>query len=75
MTVLGCHYEYRGERRPVTPETPQNKGFSRAEAPGSGGFTPNMGYRRCESYTASDSVPVVVDGQLVGQFPVSGILP
>jgi Uma2 family endonuclease len=32
-------------------------------------------YRRCETYTAADSVPVVIDGQTVGQFVVSSILP
>ena len=32
-------------------------------------------YRRCETYTAADSVPVVIDGQLVGHFAVSSILP
>ncbi len=32
-------------------------------------------YRRCETYTAADSVPVVIDGQVVGHFAVSSILP
>ena len=32
-------------------------------------------YRTCETYLASDSVPVVIDGRIVGQFPVSEILP
>lgn len=32
-------------------------------------------YRRCETYTAADSVPVVIDGQPVGQFAVSSVLP
>ncbi len=32
-------------------------------------------YRRCETYPSGDSVPVVIDGQLVGHFAVSSILP
>jgi Uma2 family endonuclease len=32
-------------------------------------------YRNCETYAIGDSVPVVIDGQIVGQFPVSSILP
>ncbi len=32
-------------------------------------------YRHCETYTVADSVPVVIDGQNVGQFLVSDILP
>ncbi len=32
-------------------------------------------YRRCETYTADDLVPVVIDGQAIGRFPVSAILP
>jgi Uma2 family endonuclease len=35
----------------------------------------NRRYRRCEIYTAADSVPVVIDGQVVGLFPVPAILP
>ena len=32
-------------------------------------------YRRSETYLVGDSVPVIIDGQAVGQFPVSRILP
>jgi Uma2 family endonuclease len=35
----------------------------------------NRGYRRCETYLLGDSVPVIIDGQAVGQLPVSSILP
>ncbi len=33
------------------------------------------GYRRRETYLIGDSVPVIIDGQAVGQFLVSSILP
>lgn len=32
-------------------------------------------YRRSETYAAGDSVPVAIDGQATGPFPVSTILP
>jgi hypothetical protein len=32
-------------------------------------------YRKCETYLAADSIPVVIDGQAAGQFLVSSILP
>ena len=32
-------------------------------------------YRQCETYLAGDWVPVAIDGQTVGQLPVSGVLP
>jgi Uma2 family endonuclease len=32
-------------------------------------------YRRCETYLPGDSIPVVIDGQVVGQSLVSSILP
>jgi hypothetical protein len=33
------------------------------------------GSRRSETYLIGDSVPIIVDGQAAGRFPVSGILP
>jgi Uma2 family endonuclease len=32
-------------------------------------------YRRCETYSAADSLPVIIDAHLAGHFPVSSILP
>jgi Uma2 family endonuclease len=32
-------------------------------------------YRRCETYLLGESVPFIIDGQIIGQFPVSSILP
>lgn len=32
-------------------------------------------YRRSETFLVGDSIPVVIDGQAVGQFLVSSILP
>ena len=33
------------------------------------------GYRQCQIYQIGDQVPVVIDGQVIGHFPVSDILP
>ena len=33
------------------------------------------GYQKCRIYTASETLPVIVDGQEIGQLPIAQILP